>query len=279
MPILLLTGAIDLRKYNVPFNSLVDYDVRLRQYLHSIEFAIDNYSTIEKIVFCENTCYDYDFSLLSKKAKSKGKEFEYLTFQGNYDQIQKLGKGYGEGEIIKYALENSHLLKTESSFYKLTGRLIVKNMDRLIKTTHTSNAFIFKQKEISDRPANYFETYFYKVEIALYKQYLIEAYLSCNDNEHKHLEHVFYDELSALQLRSFKFPPLVSGMLGSSGELYDTNFKKSLIEKFYFTAGIYNFKKTIAEMIFLKFFVQLLNFKRFVGIKHTGLRLFRASVK
>ena len=215
MSILLLTGAIDLRKYSVPFTSLVGFDVRLSQYHHSIEYAVDNYSTIDKIVFCENTCYDYDFSIFSKKAKSKGKEFEYLTFQGNYDQIQKLGKGYGEGEIIKYALEHSRLLKTESSFYKLTGRLIVKNMDLIIKTTHAGNAFIFKQKEISDRPSNYFETYFYKVEIALYKQYLIKAYLFCNDNEHKHLEHVFHDELSGLPLRSFKLPPLVSGILGS----------------------------------------------------------------
>jgi len=279
MSILLLTGAIDLRKYNVPFTSLVDFDLRLSQYLNSIEYAIDNYSTIDKIVFCENTCCDYDFSLLSKKAESKGKEFEFLTFQGNYDQIQKLGKGYGEGEIIKHALEYSYLLKTESSFYKLTGRLIVKNMDRLIKTTHTGNAFIFKQKEISDRPANYFETYFYKVEIALYKQYLFNAYQFCNDNEQKHLEHVFYDKLLGLPLRSFKSPPLVSGILGSSGELYDTNFKKSLIEKFYFAAGIYNFKKTIDEMIFLNIFVQVLNLKRFIGIKHNGLRLFRTTAK
>jgi len=279
MSILLLTGAIDLRKYNVPFTSLVDLEIRLRQYMYSIEYAVDNYSTIDKIVFCENTCYDGDFSILSKKAESKGKEFEYLTFQGNYDQIQKRGKGYGEGEIIKHALENSQLLKTESSFYKLTGRLIVKNMDLILKTTYAGNAFTFKQKEISDRPANYFETYFYKVEIALYKQYLIKAYLFCNDNEYKHLEHVFYDKLSALPLRSFKSPPLVSGMLGSTGELYDSNFKKGLIEKFYFAAGIYNFKKTIAEMIFMKFFVQFLNFKRFIGIKHNGLWLFRTSAK
>jgi len=279
MSTLLLTGAIDLRKYNVPFTSLVDFDIRLRQYLQSIEYSLDNYSTIDKIVFCENTCSDYDFSILSKKAKSKGKEFEYLTFQGNYDQIQKLGKGYGEGEIIKHALEHSRLLRTESSFYKLTGRLIVKNMDLIIKTTHSGNAFIFKQKEISDRPANYFETYFYKVEIAIYKQYLINAYLLCNDNEHKHLEHVFHDKLSGLSLRSFNLPPLISGILGSTGELYDTNFKKSLIEKFYFAAGIYNFKKTIAEMIFLKFFIQFLNLKRFIGIKHNGLRLFRTTAK
>jgi len=279
MSILLLTGAIDLRKYNVPFTSFVDFDLRLRQYLQSIEYAIDNYSTIDKIVFCENTCYDFDFSILSKKAESKGKKFEYLTYQGNYDQIQKLGKGYGEGEIIEHALEYSHLLKTGSSFYKLTGRLIVKNMNLLIKTTHTGNAFIFKQKEISDRPANYFETYFYKVDIALYKQYLIKAYLFCNDNEHKHLEHVFYDKLSGLPLRSFKLQPLVSGMLGSTGELYDTNFKKSLIEKFYFATGIYNFKKTIAEIIFSKILVQLLNLKRFIGIKHTGIKLFSASAK
>ena len=269
MAVLLLTGAIDLRKYNVPYTVVVDYQQRLQQYIHSIEYAIDYYNTICKIVFCENTNCNFDFSQLAKKAELKGKEFEYLTFEGDYIQIQKLGKGYGEGEIIKHALLHSQLINSEKSFYKLTGRLVVKNIDKITKTTSSGNAFIYKPKEISDRHVNYFETYFYKVEIALYRQYLLDAYLNCDDNSQKYLEHVFYEKLHDLTLRSFNNLPIISGIEGTSGKRYDSDFKKSLIERFYFATGVYNFKKTSREMHFMKVWVQLLNLKRFIGIKNT----------
>jgi hypothetical protein len=275
MPILLLTGAIDLRKFNVPFTKIIDLEERLEQYKFSLEYSIENYSTITKIVFCENTGYDFDYSYLSKRANTKGKKFEYLTFPGNYDQIQKLGKGFGEGEIIKYALENSRLLNTESSFYKLTGRLIVKNFDLLVTTTTRTNAFIYRQKDITDRTCDYIETYFYKVEIDLYNRYLLNSYQSCDDQNTNFLEHVFCKDLYELPLRSFKYQPLISGLLGTSGEIYDLKLKRKLIESLYFATGVYNLKKTFKERLFMNIWIRILKIKRFIGISYTGLGYIR----
>lgn len=275
MPILLISGAIDLRKYNVPFTWIVNLEERLEQYIHSIQYAIDNYSSITKIIFCENTDYDYDYTLLTERALSKGKDFEYLTFQGDYDKIQKLGKGYGEGEIIKYALDFSRLLRTESTFYKLTGRIVVKNMDQVVKTTIYKNAFIFKQKDITNKPFDYIETYFYKAETDLYIQYLLNSYKFCNDYYTQYLEHVFYKNLCGLPLRCFNIQPIFSGKLGTSGELYDKSSTNMLIEKLYFGTGIYNLKKTIMEDLFMKIWTRFLIIKRIIGITNTNLRLFK----
>lgn len=275
MPILLISGAIDIRKYNVPFTRIVNLEERLAQYIHSIQFAIDNYSSITKIIFCENTNYDYDFTLLTERALSKGKHFEYLTFQGDYDQIQKLGKGYGEGEIIKYALDFSRLLRTESSFYKLTGRIVVKNMDEVVKTTTYISAFIFKQKDITNKPFDYIETYFYKAETEFYIEYLLNSYKYCNDFYTQYLEHVFYKSLCSLPLRCFKIQPILSGKLGTSGELYDQSSTKVLIERLYYGTGIYNLKKTFMENLFMKIWIRFLIIKRIMGISHTNLRFIK----
>ena len=43
------------------------------------------------------------------------------------------GKGYGEGEIIEYALKNSAFLHSEREFIKLTGRITIENLDAIIR--------------------------------------------------------------------------------------------------------------------------------------------------
>ena len=56
------------------------------------------------------------------------KEFEWISFQGNTTKTQEKGKGYGEGEIIEYAINHSQLLAKSKMLMKLTGRFYVKNM-------------------------------------------------------------------------------------------------------------------------------------------------------
>ena len=141
MIVLLITGAIDLSSFNIPNTTLLNVDERLSQYISGIEYAIDNYKRVTHLVFCENTNHYFDYSILQKKARTGGKILEVLSFSGDYFSIQQKGKGYGEGEIIQYALSHSVFLKTCHSFYKLTGRIVVKNMDQIINTTFLDNAF------------------------------------------------------------------------------------------------------------------------------------------
>jgi len=199
---LLITGAIDISNYAVPFVKITNLQERLQQYLDSLDYAINHYSKVDYIVFCENTNYSYDYSDLQKKAEKKGKKLEVLTFKGDYENIQKKGKGYGEGEIIKYALNHSAILAQSNCFYKLTGRVCVANFDKIIRTTPFENAFVFSpwfEREFK----RYTRTSFYKASIPFYKQNLMDAYLEVDDNQGKYLEHVFFDKLSKTPLKSF----------------------------------------------------------------------------
>lgn len=123
--VLIITGCIQPNP-NIPYLILKDSTVRLRQYINCIEFYILN-SCFDIIIFGENSAYFYNDKILKEMAFSKRKEFEWLSFLGDQDMVLKRGKGYGEGEIIKYVLLNSKFKSDITCFFKVTGRLQVVN--------------------------------------------------------------------------------------------------------------------------------------------------------
>jgi hypothetical protein len=260
--VLLLTGAIDIRNFNVPSTTIVNINKRLSQYLQSIEYAICNYRTISEIVFCENTGYNFDYSDLQEKAFINGKKLEIISFLGNYSIIEQKGKGFGEGEIIKYALNNSKILLNCDAFFKLTGRLIVRNMDEIVETTHSANSFIYHPKTIYQIPVNHIETFLYKVSKDLYIKNLINAFERVEESKFLYLEHVFYEQLSKFDLYSFKLLPQVSGISGSSGKPYELETKELILQKINYLIGVHNLKKTIIEKVMTRLLSILLKFKR-----------------
>ena len=245
---LLITGAIDITPYNIPVVQIIDLQERLSQYLYSIEYAINHYSKVDNIVFCENTDHKFDYSSLQDKAKSKGKHLEVLTFKGNYDNIQRKGKGYGEGETIKYALNHSEILAQSDNFYKLTGRIVVTNMDKIINKTTHANAFIFPivfkcvAKQIV-------ETIFYKTSKVLYTQRLLDAYLEIDDNRNIILEHVFFDILNEISLKSFSEYPNIVGYSASTGQPYTKSKKVMLKNKLFARLGFFGNRRSILHKI------------------------------
>lgn len=260
--VLLITGAIDIRELNVPLTKIIDVNERLLQYTDSIEYAITNYESISEIVFCENTDFVYDYTLLKKKAGNHGKKLEILSFKGDYLNIQKKGKGFGEGEIIRYALNKSELLRQCDCFYKLTGRLIVKNMDKILAATSQKSSFIYYPKTIYKISKHHIETYFYKVEKSLYINNLIDAYQEVDEPHFQYLEHVFHERLSKAGLRSFNTLPLISGFSGTSGYAYEPVTKYRLMENINYFIGVHNLRQTITERVMTRIFSSLLKIGR-----------------
>lgn len=218
--ILLITAAIDITKFQIPYTMLTALDIRLQQYLNCLEYAIEHYNRINHIIFCENTGYEYDYSELRKKAEQNGKTLEIIIFNGNYPLIQEKGKGYGEGEIIEYALNNSEALHNSTFFYKLTGRITVKNMDQVMDSTCADNAFIF----LSDTKGNYnrVRTLFYKANTSFYRQFLMETYKEVNDSRQFYLEHAFCKRLANISIASFGKYPDFRGLQASTGKVYQS---------------------------------------------------------
>ena len=194
---LIITGCIYPNK-NQKYLVVSNVEDRLNQYIESIIYYIND-SVISNIVFCENSNFNYkDVKVLYDIANKRGKHFEWLSFSGNSENVVKYGKGYGEGEIIEYALENSGLLNKCKVFAKITGRLKISNINCIVNGIRVKqgsvNADIYRKKGIDTR--------FYIIDKSLYCKYFLKAYTHTNDTQKKAvaLEDVFYNTIKKNRL-------------------------------------------------------------------------------
>lgn len=219
---LLITGCINPNREQ-GYLYLKDTEERLRQYIDSILYYI-RYSTFHKIVYCDNSNYQYDkLEQLYFECKKFDKKFEWLSFCGDSDKVVVCGKGYGEGEIIQYAIENSNLLSQSTAFFKVTGRLKVLNINDLAGRIKADNTY-FNRDIYSGRRA--LDTRVYSVNINFYKEYLLNAYHEC-DIEKRSLENVFWLSLDK-KYRNLPVFPVVEGISGGNGRNYMNESKSKI---------------------------------------------------
>lgn len=117
---------------------LQDVEIRKQQYVDALNFYLQN--TTLPICFVENTGYDLsnEFSEYIDNGR-----LEHLTFVGNnYDKER--GKGYGEAKIIQYGIKNSQMLQNCKYLIKVTGRVVVPDIQRLADSILLSFSNIFR---------------------------------------------------------------------------------------------------------------------------------------
>lgn len=124
--VILLTACI--HPNGMCLTALKDTDERKKQYIDALKYYLR--TTELPIVFVENTATD--LSPMFTPYMQSGR-LEYLTFDGN-NYPKELGKGYGEAEIIGYAMRHSTLLKTSTYLLKITGRIIVTNINSIAQS-------------------------------------------------------------------------------------------------------------------------------------------------
>lgn len=221
--VLLMTATI--KAGSTPYVAIRDEKERLLQYLCSLSAWL-KLTSINTIIFCENSNTFYDFSKIIEFANNEGKVLELLIFDGN-QKAQKKGKGYGEGKIIEFALTNSRNLNQNVNFYKITGRLFVLNFEQ-IRQMHTDFPNVFKvpcsnKRDNTDGissfrltlrfikrylislkakggrglydPNNAACTTFYKSNVDFFQKNLINSYKRVDDKWNYCLEHAYYDNL------------------------------------------------------------------------------------
>jgi len=213
-----------------PFSSFVELKNPVERELLHIS-ALKRWiieSNFKSIIICDNSNYVYakEFQEL---ALQNNKELEILAFTGNHQKGLEYGKGYGEGELMKYVLETSEIIKKCDSFFKVTGKLFVENYLFINNNKIKNCDFIFPIPIInvfSKREINLVHTTFYYAKVKIFKLHLINAYLKVRDNEGIYLEHVYFNSLkniksnNNLSFRPMTPMPLVTGVSGSTGDFY-----------------------------------------------------------
>lgn len=236
---LLITATICPHKVN---SNVYDVNIRKKQYKDSLEFFIIQ-KNIRQIVLCENNMFDFsEFSDLKSLANKYNKEIEFISFKGDYRMIQQRGKGYGEGELIKYAFKNSRLLRESEYFIKITGRLKVKNISKIINGIYNNSVYM-KMLSIRDT-RRWIDTRFYCMPIKIYNEYFLDLYKKVEDSKNETIEKIFYDTIieKNLYIKDFCCLPNIVGISGGTGGRYNDNAIKYIIKNL-----LYKFKRYSVE--------------------------------
>lgn len=237
---LIITSAIH-PPANMARLCLIDPGQRLLQtYCSLIRWIRETHIT--SIVLCDNTGTDHAFSELASMAERYSKTLEVLVFKGNHEQACLLGKGYGEGEIMKHVMEHSRLLQKDTAFYKVTGRIFVEGFNALHQA-HAGRDVVFSMpphfpswkkallgfagqhswvspclKHIGETRV---ATTFYKCTRRYYMNNLVDQYRQVAVRLGYWLEHAMLTALLKNGFDVFSTHPCLVGHSGSTGRLYD----------------------------------------------------------
>ena len=155
------------RKYT---STTLDPLKREKEYYKAIKYYLEK-SYFTTIIFCDNSNYCFSYiDELEKLAKKLWKVLEFLTFQWDIELSTKISYGVWEAEILDYIYENSVELHKTNSWYKITGRYIVDNINEIICKLWTQDCY-FNKWWIRTSPFHV-RTSFFKISNTKYKHYI-----------------------------------------------------------------------------------------------------------
>lgn len=196
-----------------------------------------NVAEIKNVVLCDNSQPKYNFQPFRQLMEKKKKEFELFAFAGDRKKVAAKGKGYGEGEILRYVFDHSQLIRRSKSFYKITGRIFVSNFSE-IHQKQLRNQRIFdnpipsyrryakkwavKLNASSRHGRGMVRTVFYKCDTRFFLNNLLMQYENVNDRSRFYLEHAYFYPLIKNGFSTFNIKPSLVGFSSSSGQLRQT---------------------------------------------------------
>jgi len=148
-----------------------------------------------------------------------GVSFEQICYQQVADLVIEKGKGFGEGELINFALHNSKILFNADAFLKCTGKLYCRNANELLRVINaagTGNLF-WRHLEGMPHSNSLVDTRLYSVRKSFFYEKVYPLYNACND----HVTSIEYEMFSMLEStlpRGQAVRPLLAGFSGGTGE-------------------------------------------------------------
>lgn len=227
LPPLLITSCV---KPSAPFTKLSNTSYRIELTINAIDEWLKICGEI-RIIVCDGSGIDFSNQIIKKFPKAS---IEFITFKNSFNLVSKYGKGYGEGEIINYALKHSKYLKDSDCFAKCTSKLVVRNFlsaikqwnERYLFECNFSGLSIIKNilciKPISNIAFLSVNTRFFIANKKLYLKNFSRAYLSVRDTKGIIIELLFKNIILKKKIKNFMldFPLKVEGISGTSGKDY-----------------------------------------------------------
>ena len=235
---ILITATID--PGNAPNVARSDIKAREEDYYQ----ALFMYSTLEiPIVFCENS--NYPSKRLRDICYSNQRNIEFLGFESRRSH---LGKGHGEKEIFDYAFAHSDFINNCEYVIKVTGRLFVANLKRMI-TKIEDESFMVSGNFV--RNLTWVDTRFFIVKRVFYIDYfepILAKYL--NEPGKTYIEHCLAMAIHLAMSEGGRFIPLPAypiykGINATNNQRYDRGLYVRFKYKIYYYVKLYVFRQSI----------------------------------
>jgi hypothetical protein len=203
----------------MPFLKMTDFCIRYVTAKASVFFW--SAQGVDRIVIADATGGELLDTEDIRLLKMMNVEVEQISYQQNNELIKAKGKGYAEGQLIKFALENSNFLNDASYFYKCTGKIYCRNFQEIDMIIRKNNIkTIFWRHLGNGIPSyNWADTRFFFTTRDFCQESLIPAYLNADDNVAA-AEHYVYKLLDNKLSKGNALRPLLSGFAGGSGKQY-----------------------------------------------------------
>ena len=109
-------------------------------------------------------------------------------------------------------MRNSTVLKSDIlSFYKVTERIYIQNIDIIVRYTISNNCLMLAAL----RTRNKIDTRFFNANIQYFRDKLLDVCHDCDDYNGRYLEDVYFSVLSTQKRGKFFCYPVYKGSSGS----------------------------------------------------------------
>jgi hypothetical protein len=176
---------------------------------------------VKKIVLADATntllLNDADLDLLGRMEV----QIEQLAYQQDDALVVSRGKGYGEGMLISYALQNSKVLLQANSFFKSTSKTYCRNLGPILDVLVQNDIKKIFWQYLGDGDFNrrWVDLRFFYTSRRFCEDCLIEAFLQ-SDDKIAAAEHYVFNLLNSKLQSAKTIRPLISGFSGGLNQAY-----------------------------------------------------------
>jgi hypothetical protein len=231
-PVVLIMTATIRPPINCPDLVRSDPEIRSNDYSEALKYYLNIGSDyIDRIIFVDNSDSDLGIFKDVEQSVKHEKTVEFISIPDGNKYPPEYGKGYGEMMMINYVLDNAKIITKSDIFWKATGRLILLNIESLIKSApHPYAIYSDLHNSFNYLSLDYFfDPRFYSFTMDGYNNYLR---YSADKLKYAHIEHYYFDILKAgvspgKVVPRFKKQPVIKGYSAAANDSYFTFRKRT----------------------------------------------------
>ena len=225
---LVLVGRVDLSNYKL--NSYNNFDLRLKDTRDSFLNLI-KYNTFKKIILADSSNVEiFNSNEIAQFEEKYNVKIEQQIYQLD-DIYDKNGGIKSSSELFNLVrvLNNSSLLSNDDSFYKITPRYTIENLNEIVEISSRCSNFYF---DFHFKPFTWWKrivvTSLFKEEVSFIKDLDINKCLNfIDENNGIFIEHLFYELRKEQNRKYLKCPfPVINTIAGTTGQKSKMNFFK-----------------------------------------------------